>query len=34
MSGEALDQLRGVGAPASDDGDLDAHVERCYAKGR
>ena len=32
MSGEALDQFRRVGAAPADDRNLDAHLERCYAK--
>ena len=34
MSGKALDQFRRVGAASANHGNLDAHVERCYAKER
>ena len=33
MSTEALHQLWGIGAAAADHRDLQAHVERSYAKG-
>jgi len=33
MTGEALDQFWRVGTAPADDCNLDAHVQRCYAKG-